>query len=478
MNMLCQNMYPKYVDLGNGEILPRLEATPGIESITRLADLDGSGIRSLHELNGILYALNGRTLYSVDIDGGTPGNPIIAVIGTIPGSPQVSSADNGTQIMWVDPETGTGYIYNTSTSVFSQITDADFTANGNPQYVIFIDGYFMASTDSNKFIVSALRDGLSWNALDFGSAESDPDPIVGLINFKNEAYIFGSVTCEAFQNIGGSGFPFQRNGLILDKGLVSPLSVVQTTDSFMWIGQGSEEQPAVYALSGTTSVRISNTAIELLLRGLTDSEKQNIFGSSYMQDGSFFICWTLPDVAICYDIYTQKWHTRKSREENNGPSTTWRAARIVSRPNGDIVCGDLTSGRIGKLNREVYTDYLFSNIERIHDARPIRIEKRSFAMPLIEITVESGVGVVKPESARVIDQSAVDPQIRMSISRDAQKFGGERQRPMGKVGQRRQRVRWRRNGHYTDYAQFRFVMTDAVPYTVIRLDAEVRAGRG
>ena len=343
--------------------------------------------------------------------------------------------------------------------------------------MIFIDGYFMCSTDTNKFIISALRDGTSWNALDFGSAESDPDPIIGLFNFKNEAYIFGSETCEAFDNIGGADFPFQRNGLILDKGLSAPLSVVQTTDTMMWIGAGGAEQPAVYALSGATAVRISNPAIELLLKDLTATERQSITGSSYMQDGMYFAVWNLPDRAICYDIYSKKWHIRRSREADNGPDGKWRAARLVTYTDGSIICGDPDNGRLGRLRRDLYVDYDVNNITRIHDARPLRVEGNAFSVPLIELAIESGVGVLNP-IARTVNESSEDPKVRMEISRDAFTFNNERARDMGKTGKRRTRVKWRRNGRFTDYAQFRFTMTDAVPYTVTGINAQVVVGRG
>ena len=54
---------------------------------------------------------------------------------------RVSMSHNGTQVMIVD---GTnGYIYNTATTVFAQITDGDFPAN--PTTVTFLAGRFVVS---------------------------------------------------------------------------------------------------------------------------------------------------------------------------------------------------------------------------------------------------------------------------------------------------------------------------------------------
>ncbi len=164
-------------------------------------------------MNGVPYFVIAGRLYSMAADF------TLTFIGEIAGDTRVSMADNGTQLLVLVPN-GNGYIYNHVADTFAQITDSDFTANGNPQLVVYIDGFFCLTTDSKKFIVSALNDGLSYNALDFGTAESDPDEIVAPIVFKNQLFIGGSQTIEAFQNIGGADFPFQRTGLFLSKVLL------------------------------------------------------------------------------------------------------------------------------------------------------------------------------------------------------------------------------------------------------------------
>jgi hypothetical protein len=183
----CVNFYPNIAQA------PALNAETlyGISGLEQVADAETiTGNRGAHEMNGVPYFVIEDRLYSMDADG------VLDYIGEIAGTGRVSMADNGTQLLVLVPG-GNGYIYNHVTDTFSQITDADFTANGNPQLVVYIDGYFCLTTDSKKFIVSALNDGLSYNALDFGTAESDPDEIVAPIVFKNQLFIGGSQTIEA-----------------------------------------------------------------------------------------------------------------------------------------------------------------------------------------------------------------------------------------------------------------------------------------
>jgi hypothetical protein len=252
------------------------------------------------------YFVNGTSLYRLENDVST-----ITTIGTIVGSDRVSMADNGTQLMILVPNR-TSYIYNRTTNTLAAITDTDFTANGNPLYVIYIDGYFMAITDEKKFIISNLNDGTAWDALDFGSAETDPDDISGIVNFNNQAYILGTETAEAQDNVGGSDFPFIRNGLFLDKGVDATFSVVKTSNAFMFIGSGANEDPAVWSFGPGGLRKISNTGVDIALADLTPNQMSQVGSYSYAQDGDTFVAWELPNETLVYGVETGLWHRRTS----------------------------------------------------------------------------------------------------------------------------------------------------------------------
>jgi hypothetical protein len=155
----CTNWYPNIVQ-GVGLSQETLFGTEGIVQLATSGVLDNVN-RGSHEMAGKPYFVNGERLYRLDESNGVY---TLVFIGDIAGTTRVSMADNGTQLMVLVPN-GNGYIYNHVTDTFAQITDSDFTANGNPQFVVFIDGYFLITTDSKKFIVSSINDGLSYNAL-------------------------------------------------------------------------------------------------------------------------------------------------------------------------------------------------------------------------------------------------------------------------------------------------------------------------
>ena len=447
----CTNFYPNIAQAPalNQETL---FGTPGLTQVASASNLDNC--RGAHEMNGVPYFVIGGHLYSMASD------YTLTQIGAIAGTGRVSMADNGTQMLVLVPG-GNGYIYNHSTTTFAQITDADFTANGNPQQVVYIDGYFCLTTDSKKFIVSALNDGLSYNALDFGTAESDPDEIVAPIVFKNQLFIGGSQTIEAFQNIGGADFPFQRTGLFLSKGISSPFSIQSIQDTFVFVGAGANESPAIWALNGNSVAKISTTAIDKELSELTEAQIADIYSWAYAEKGAYFVGFALPGTTLVYDTISKRWHERKSFVD--GSLGAYRVTALV-RAYNQLWAGDLVDGRIGLLDQDTYTEY-GTEIRRTIVTQPFQNNMQRFSLPELELTVESGVG----------NSSAIDPKVGLERSTDAKIWDDIKLRSIGKVGEYNRRVIWRRNGSASRFELFRFTISDPVKPVFIQLTADIVA---
>ena len=433
-----------------------LFGTPGINQLATTGTVK-QGNRGSWSLKGKAYFVNGNALYRLNADF------TLDTLGTISGTGRVSLADNGTQLFIMVPG-GSGYIFTDAPDTLTTITDLDFTANGAPQYVVFIDGYFVLTTDSKKFITSALNNGLAYDALDFGTAEANPDDTVAPWVFKNQLYITGSITTEAFQNTGGSGFPFTRAGLYLSKGVSAPLSLVDANDTFMFIGAGQNESPAIWSFVGNTVQKTSTTAIDNLLQDLTDDELSQVFAWSYAEKGAYFVGFTLPSTCVVIDTITGRWHERKSTQTINGVNslTRFRVNSVVNAY-GKIIVADSIDGRIGEMSREFYTEYGANIIRRV-TTQPFINNMNSFKVARLELTVESGVG----------NTAVVDPQMMLDISSDGGKtFKDERHRSLGKIGEYNHRAIWRRNGRYPRMAVLRFTLSDAVKPVIISLVGDV-----
>lgn len=465
MNRECTNWYPKFISGGiqDGQeiVLKRLIGTPGQNQLATTGTAAAQANRGRIRMDGIPYFVNGTSLFRFNADNTTTS------LGTVTGSGKVSMAQNGIQVMVLVPG-GDGFIFNKDTAVFAQITDADFVANGQPQIVIFIDGFFQCNTDGKKDIISNLNDGTAWNALDFGTAESDPDAIESLVKFRNQSYILGTKTIEGKDNVGGSDYPFLRNGIFLDKGVFARFSVVLTTDSFMFIGGGADEDPAVWAFLNGELKQISNTGVDLLLESLSKVELDQVASYAYRQKGSTFVAWELPLETITYGVDTGKWHNRKS-EIIDGAGfkqiVGWRSTGLMTAYD-KLICFDTQDGRIGEVSLDIFDEY-GTKIQREVDPMPLRAETSTFFVPRFEVTTASGVG----------DASTPDPKMRMAVSKNGTTFPGERIRRLGKKGEVNQRQVWRQLGRFKRVGLLRVFMSEAVRPLIIAMDADIRLGR-
>lgn len=382
----CVNWFPHIPD--EPALSPAvLFQTPGIYQVAT-SGTSGTqinrGAKAIGE-TGRPYFVQGQNLYRLNAD-----NTLVS-LGTIAGSGRVSIADNGTQMMLLVPG-GKGYIFTENPDTLVEITDSDFLANGKPQHVEFVDGYFVCTTDEKKFIISALNDGKAWNSLDFGSAESSPDGVVTPFVYRNQLFIGGERSTEAFSNVGGADFPFQRTGLFLDEGIRAPFSVVSAKNAVMFVGAGKNEGPGVYELRDNATQKISTKAIDRLLQALNEEELATVFAWFYSQRGHFFTGFVLPDTTIVYDSSTGKWHERQSRIQNGGIYTTvpWRVNSLVTVA-GLTYAGDSQDGRIGIVDLDTYDEYT-ADVVRAAATMPFQNTMRPFFVTQLEMTVESGVG--------------------------------------------------------------------------------------
>ena len=465
-NMQCNNWYPNIPQVEGALSQGALFGCPGISQIQTTGIVKQIN-RGVHVKAGKPYFLNGTELVRVDSSIDTFGNETFTnvVLGTIPGDERVSMADNGVQLMILVPGAD-GYILDeTSGTPFVTITDASFKANGAPQLVVFIDSFFVCTTDSKKFIRSDANDGESWDALNVYSAESDPDNIVSLIVYRNKLYIGGSETIEEFQDVGGQ---FQRTGFFLNKGVFAKFSMISSAETFMWIGGGENESPAIWALNGNSAQKISNTAIDSALQRFTKEEIEQAFSWSYAQRGAYFVGFSLPTKTFVFDLITQKWHERTSKIVNSKGLTEtirWRVNSLAAAYN-KILCGDSQDGRIGSIEVDNYTEYGGEIIRRI-STQPLSDLGNALTVPQLEITMNSGAG----------DLTIENPKIRLRTSSDGHKFNDPLSRGFGSVGEYFKRCIWYKLGRFSRYALFEFSMSDPVDPTILKLEINVRTGQ-
>jgi len=314
---------------------------PGLRLLATVGD---GPIRGLWVTNGVAYVVSGSEFYSLTT------NYTATLIGSVTGTGPVSMADNGTQLFIAcNP---VSFIYNTSTAVFGQITDADFPGAGSVGY---LDGYFVFNEpDSQKFWVTSLLDGTSIDPLDFASAEGYPDNVIALIVDHREVFLFGNNSVEVWYDAGTPDFPLARiQGAFMEVGCAAAYSVAKLDNSVFWLGSDARGRGIVYRANGYTPARISTNAVEYAIQSygnITDA-----IAYTYQQDGHPFYVLIFPSAQATwvYDVSTQLWHERAGFE--NGDFTRHRSNCQMAF-NSEVVVGDYEDGRLYAFDLDVYAD--------------------------------------------------------------------------------------------------------------------------
>jgi len=267
--------------------------TPGL---VEFSDTGTSAIvRSIHVMRDKLYAVVGNTVYEVTTEGVATS---LGVITTSTG--HVGMATNGTQLLIVD---GTDSGHLVVGGVLVDIADTDFPAATD---CIFFDGYFVVTVlNTGKIQISKLYDGLSWDPLDFATAEASPDNLVGIGSTQQNIWLFGDHTIEIYYNSGNVDFPFQRvPGGIIDIGCLSLTSLSQIEGVLYWL----TDERTVVKSNGYGFEVISTTGINYQIS--TYDTVDDAVGYTYTSEGFIFYVLDFPTenkTWVC-NAKTFMWH--------------------------------------------------------------------------------------------------------------------------------------------------------------------------
>lgn len=441
----------------------------GVSGLSLVADA-GATNRGSRDMAGIPYFVNGTILYRLDysVDEFGVGSYSAVGVSAVPilGYDKVIMSDNGEQLCIIAPDYNSQHncwIYTVAGGLV-QVTDADF--DGPVVGLTFMDGYFeFLKQNSNKFFMSDLRDGTTYIASDFASAESDPDNLVAIAPLNGLLYVFGSLTCEQYSNQGGSGFPFVRaTSGVIQKGCLAPFSLTEFNGALVWIGQGENEKPSVWMSTGDNPTKLSSAPVDNIINSGGIEALSKAFVIKWAERGHSFLAFTVPNVCtMVYDAHSGVWHERKSVNEYS-ELIPWRVASLLYSYS-EFLVGDLFNGSIGIMSSETFMEY-DKEIHGYFTLPAIDNNGSPFSVNALELMMETGVVPISGQGS--------DPIIRLSISRDGGRlFSPELSRRMGATGDYTKRVSWNLLGRYSRYAVFRFDISEPIKRVIVKAEAEI-----
>jgi len=449
---VCINLYPE-IDRQEAKNIRALIGTPGLKSFCDTSVSDP--VRGFHVMGDHLYTVIGNTLYKVYSDGtyDSLGSPL----GTSEG--YVWMADNGTEVMVVDPGIN-GYIY--TGDIFAGITAAGFPI---PSSLTYQDGYFIVTEkDTGKFFISGSYDGTSWDALDYATAESNPDDLLACLSDHGEVWLFGKDTTEVWYNSGAADFPFQRvPGVFIPEGIKAPGSPARLDNSILWL----TDKLQVVRVDGYTPRIVSTPHLEYRFAQYETTEDAHGYG--YTQEGHVFYVLTFPDAGATwvYDPTTDLWHQRQSYPVHQSGDAGRHRANCYAYFAGKHIVGDYVKGELYELDMDTFDDD-GETIRRIRTCQVIHKDRRNLFFPRFELDFEGGVGLSTGQGD--------DPQAMLQWSDDGgHTWSYERWVDIGPIGEYTARAVWRRLGRSRNRV-FRVMVSDPVKYVLIAANAEIEIG--
>jgi len=427
--------------LSNGYLRP----AQGIRTVGQGPGIDRGAIN----WNDTCYRVMGTNLCTVDAGGA------VTSVGSVGAGGPVAldysfdrlAINSGTNLFYWDGVT------------LAQVTDPDL---GPVIDMCWIAGYF-ATTDGVSIVVTELNDPFAVNPLKYGSSESDPDPIVGLLRVRNELYALNRHTIQTFNNIGGNGFPFAVNpGGQIQKGCVGTHAKAYFVDTFAFVGSGRNEALGVYVASGGNAVKISTSEVDDMLAALTIAEAAAIECESRVDMDEQRLLVHLPTATLVFFATVSKaagesvWCKWAAGIEANQAYRGRNAVQVY----GLWQVGD-QNGALGVLDSSISTrfgDVVGSQV----DTRLIFDNAKRGIINTVELIGTAGYAPV-----------GVDPQVFISTTQDGRLWSVERAISTGSIGQRNKRVQIRLGRRFDLWCGLRLRTADSGNMSVAVLNVEV-----
>lgn len=292
----CINLFPER-NGANSKSPINYYNTPGMQAYITLP---ANPVRSLWAGDDRLFTVSGAKYGEILHSGGTP---TFQDRGTVAGTTEPAYIfSNGTQTFIVAG--GRSYCDNGGAATGANAVDVGAASSGT-----YLDGYFIRlKPTTNEVEISALLNGLTWNALDFQARISSSDRLIATVAHDEQLWLFGKRTISLWFNSGNADFPFEpAQGASIDRGAFNPHTIASLDGSLFFVSQDERGSQTVLRTRGYQLERVSTHAIEARISGIGPSDATAF---PYQEGGHLFYVLTSygGSVTFVYDVVSKLWH--------------------------------------------------------------------------------------------------------------------------------------------------------------------------
>lgn len=398
--------------------------------LARMVSLGGGIIRGMRVMGDKLYCISGERLFQVNDDF------THTILGTILGGSRCVLVDTfipDTSRQLIIGTGERGYVYDTVAGL-TEITDTQFVTTSTKKTPVVSGGYVVWDT-ADGMMWSDLQDPLTYPPLNFRTAETVTDGVVGLALVYGDVWMGGQRSFEVVRLTGEANENAFALAQTIDYGIASPYAMINANNQFFFL----ESHARVYVASGFNCARASTFQIE---QWLSSVDLSDAFMLSFVDRGHEFVSLTVPESKTeNYDVATQIWSRRKSKDMER-----WKV-NAQAQFNGQNIFGDFESGALRKLDASYVGE---GDGGAFGDGEPELIRElitpyvHSDSDPIFHHTLDLVAQVGK--AAQTGESVETDPVIEMRYSDKEGNWSNFKQKSIGKIGEYGKRVRWTRLG--------------------------------
>lgn len=439
VNMLAT---PKEVVGANGY----LRSFPGIK---KLSDVDGVSrgvIYNSHE--SAVYRVCGGKVYKSGIE-----------VGDVAGKDRVSMAcsynsqavgANGTMTLFrydSSIKTLSNWDYSTGYTQYELGNLRDLCRNRSR--------YVWSKNGSDSFFVSDLEDESKPDRYSAEyRAESQPDGIIGIDNWRDFVVCFGSTTIEYFSLTGatsavGASLYQSQPSLMVQKGIAGTWCKAKYAGSHAIISHPATGAPSVYIINAAQTQQIATAYVEKILQDYNADELALGVMETTRFEAHELLIIHLPRHVLVYDGSVNQAGPQWSVIKSGLSSDPYRGVDFIYEGNF-ISCGDKVGPLTGALDKSITSQYgeqqehlLFTPLFKADNARAFDFE------------LESGAGL-----------SQFAERMFISATADGINYGREQLIPWSAPFRYDQRALWRRLGRIRKNIGFKIRIVTSSPVTL------------